>query len=89
MRTYNLLARNLRWYWRTNLAVVLGVATAAGVLGGAVLVGESVRASLREIALGRLGNVDSVISRNGFVREELSAPFSGAPVIAMEATVTR
>jgi hypothetical protein len=87
MRTYNLLARNLRWYWRTNLAVVLGVATAGGVLGGAVLVGESVRASLREIALGRLGNVDSVITRNGFVREELSASFSGAPVIAMEATV--
>jgi hypothetical protein len=40
MRTSTLLARNLAWYWRTNLAVLLGVATAAGVLGGALLVGD-------------------------------------------------
>ena len=49
MRTSTLLARNLAWYWRTNLAVLLGVATAAGVLGGALLVGDSVRASLRDL----------------------------------------
>ena len=35
MRISTLLARNLTWYWRTNLAVLLGVATATGVLGGA------------------------------------------------------
>ncbi len=90
MRLYNLLARNLRWYWRTNLATLLGVAAAAGVLGGAALVGESVRASLREIALARLGNVESVISRDGFLREELAAAFpAAAPVIAAEATISR
>ena len=48
MQISTLLARNLRWYWRTNLAVLLGVATATGVLGGALAVGESVRASLRD-----------------------------------------
>jgi putative ABC transport system permease protein len=71
MRISILLARNLKWYWRTNLAVLLGVATAAGVLGGALMVGDSVRASLRDLVLARLGNTDYVITRNGFFREEL------------------
>ena len=90
MRIYTLLARNLTWYWRTNLAVLLGVATATGVLGGAALVGESVRASLRDLVLERLGNTDSVVTRDGFFREELAAAFQpAAPVIAMDGVVER
>jgi hypothetical protein len=42
MRTSTLLARNLTWFWRTNLAVLLGVATATAVLTGALLVGGGV-----------------------------------------------
>src|SRR5215510_680034 len=80
MRISTLLARNLRWYWRTNLAVLLGVATATGVLGGALAVGESVRASLRDLVLSRLGNVDSIITRDGFFREQLGE----VPIIALE-----
>jgi putative ABC transport system permease protein len=72
MRLSTLLARNLKWYWRTNLAVLLGVATAAGVLGGALTVGDSVRASLRDLVLARLGNTNYVITRLGFFREELA-----------------
>ena len=69
-------------------AVLLGVATATGVLGGAALVGESVRASLRDLVLKRLGNTDSVVTRSGFFREELAAAFQpAAPVIAMEGVV--
>ena len=40
MRTSQLLTRNLSYYWRTNLAVIFGVATAVAVLAGALLVGE-------------------------------------------------
>jgi ABC-type antimicrobial peptide transport system permease subunit len=88
MRTYTLLARNLRWYWRTNAAVLLGVATATGVLGGAALVGDSVRASLRDLVLERLGNTDSVVTRAGFFREDLAAAFQPAtPIIALEGIV--
>ena len=50
-----LVLRSLTFHWRTNLAVVLGVAAAAAVLAGALVVGDSVRGSLRDIALGRLG----------------------------------
>jgi ABC-type lipoprotein release transport system permease subunit len=90
MRTYTLLARNLAWYWRTNLAVLLGVATATGVLGGAALVGESVRASLRDLVLERLGNTDSIVTRNGFFRQDLAAAFQPAtPIIALEGVVER
>jgi ABC-type lipoprotein release transport system permease subunit len=88
MRLYTLLARNLAWYWRTNAAVLLGVATATGVLGGAALVGESVRASLRDLVLARLGNTDSIITRPGFFRQDLAAAFQPAtPIIALEGVV--
>jgi ABC-type lipoprotein release transport system permease subunit len=88
MRTYTLLARNLVWYWRTNLAVLLGVAVATGVLGGALLVGQSVRATLRHLVLDRLGNTDSIVTRNGFFREELAAALQPAvPVIALNGVV--
>src|ERR1022692_3254303 len=89
MRISTLLARNLAWYWRTNLAVLVGVATATGVLGGALLVGESVRASLRGLVLERLGNADFVVTRAGFFREELAEEMrpAGAPLIVLEGLV--
>src|ERR1035437_944448 len=88
MRTSTLLARNLTWYWRTNLAVLLGVATATGVLGGAALVGESVRASLRSLVLERLGKADFVVTRGGFFREQVAAEMQpAAPLIALDGVV--
>src|ERR1044071_7795990 len=89
MQTSTLLARNLTWYWRTNLAVLLGVATAVGVLGGALLVGDSVRASLRDLVLARLGKADVVVTRAGYFREQLaSALHPGCPIIAIDGVVT-
>ena len=88
MRISTLLARNLKWYWRTNLAVLLGVATAAAVLGGALLVGDSVRASLRDLVLARLGDTQYVVSRNGFFRDQLARSFpSASPAIVMNGMV--
>src|SRR5207244_9088199 len=88
MRIFTLLARNLAWYWRTNLAVLLGVATAVAVFAGALVVGDSVRASLRDLVLGRLGNTDYVVSRNGFFREQLAAELEAAvPIIALDGVV--
>ena len=67
-----LVVRGLAYYWRTNVAVVCGVATAVAVLGGALLIGESVRGSLRDLVLQRLGRTDYVIVSAGFFRERLS-----------------
>src|SRR5688572_11648856 len=99
MRTSQFVTRNLTYYWRTNLAVVLGVATAVAVLAGALLVGDSVRASLRDLFLQRLGNTDYVITAPNFFRDQLAEDIRGdssfatsgftaaCPLIALEGTV--
>src|ERR1700675_555209 len=88
MQTTKLIRQSLTYYWRTNLAVVLGVAIAVSVLAGAALVGESVRASLRDMFLNRLGATDSVIVGSGFFREALANSFpASCPLIAMEGLV--
>jgi len=99
MRPFQLLRRNLSYYWPIHLAVVLGVATAVAVLTGALSIGESVRASLRELLLNRLGNVDLVISATGYAREQLAKDLessnqfsshfqSACPLIMLEGIVT-
>lgn len=47
--------RSLRFHARAHLGVVLGAAVGSAALIGALVVGDSVRASLRERALERLG----------------------------------
>ena len=85
VRRRTLLLRNLTYYWRTNLAVVLGVAVAVSVLAGALVVGESVRASLRELALVRLGRAAYFITSSGFfddgARAGRRARCAAAPVV--------
>ena len=71
MQLITLLIKNLGYYWRSNLAVVMGVATAVAVLAGALLVGDSVRGSLRDLIVQRLGRTDQVIASTTFFREEL------------------
>lgn len=100
MRTSQLLKRGLIYYWRTNIAVVLGVATAVAVLSGALLVGDSVRTSLRNLVVQRLEQTSFAIASSGFVREELASdlqsdpqfPAKGftatCPLISLEGTVT-
>ena len=73
-----LLRRNLLHYWRTNLAVVAGVTTAVAVLAGALLVGQSVRASLRDLLAERIGATDYVVSADRFFREDLARAFETA-----------
>jgi len=85
----SLVRRSLLYYWRTNLAVVLGVATAVAVLSGALLVGDSVRASLRDLVLSRLGKTQAVVSSAQFFREQLADEVPGAaPLIVMQGVVT-
>ncbi|PYT32866.1 MAG: hypothetical protein DMG58_09275 [Acidobacteria bacterium] len=94
MRTATLVRRNLAYFWRTNTAVVLGVATAVAVLAGALVVGDSVRASLRDLVLNRLGRTDTVISGANFFRENLGDElargerFTTCPLVVFEGLVT-
>lgn len=94
-----MLLPSLRHYWPTHLMVLVGVAVAAAVLAGALLVGHSVRASLKELALARLGETDLVVTAPTFAREALADELASeraftatfrrvAPLIAIEGTVT-
>jgi putative ABC transport system permease protein len=94
MRRLTLVRRNLTYYWPTHTAVVLGVATAVAVLSGALVVGDSVRASLRDLVLNRLGKTDTVISAAHFFRENLAGElasgqrFTACPLIVFEGAIT-
>ena len=62
MKFLKLVLQGLSYYWRTHLGVVLGVWVSTAVLVGALLVGDSVRESLKDIALARLGNIKIAVS---------------------------
>lgn len=69
-----LLRRSLRHHWRIHAGVLLGAALGSAALIGALLVGDSVRASLRERALARLGPAHFAIElRDRFFEETLLA----------------
>jgi len=79
MQITTLVKRSLIYFSRTNLAVVLGVAAAVAVLGGALLVGDSVRGSLRQLAVERLGRTDLVVAGAGFFRQKLADELKADP----------
>lgn len=68
-----LILRSLTWYLRTHLLVLLAVAVSTAVIGGSLIVGDSVRASLRQMTLGRLGGISHVVHGPRFIREDLAA----------------
>ena len=70
------MRRSLSYFWRIQLAVLLGAAVATAVLTGALLVGDSVRGSLRDLTLDRLGQIDYALVSERFFREELATDLS-------------
>jgi ABC-type antimicrobial peptide transport system permease subunit len=72
MNIWHIATRSLRYYWSTNLAIALGVAAATAVLTGALIVGDSMRNSLRELTLERLGKIDELLVSDGFFREKFA-----------------
>lgn len=72
MTWWTLLRRTMRFFWRSNAAVAAGAAVAAAVITGALLLGDSLRGSLRATALRRLGPVDALLRTDRFFREQLA-----------------
>jgi len=78
MTTLKLILRGLLFHARANLGVLLGAAVGSAVLIGALIVGDSVRGSLRDMALARLGNVGHALSAGDrLFRAELANDVSG------------
>ena len=72
MTLTRLLHRSLTFHRRANLALLLGVAVGTAVLTGALLVGDSLRGSLRDRALGQLDGVKEAMVGGRFVRAEIA-----------------
>jgi len=72
MRKRTLINRSLRHYWRTHLAVLAGVVAGTAVISGALIVGDSVRESLAQMSLDRLGQIDLALHSHRFFRQRLA-----------------
>jgi ABC-type lipoprotein release transport system permease subunit len=57
-----LIRRGLRFYWRTHLSVLAGVMVTGAILTGALVVGDSVRFTLRTLAMARLRRVTQALT---------------------------
>lgn len=71
--------RSLTYHRRIHIAVAFGVAAATAVLTGALLVGDSVRGSLRGLTLERLGKIEAILASDRFFRHELVSDLAGTP----------
>jgi len=91
-----LARRGIRYHWRPYLGVLLGVATAAAVLSGALLVGDSVRYSLRRFGILRLGDTrlaldtrDRLVAAGLADRLNAALDETVAPALSLRAVVER
>jgi len=84
-----LIVRNLAYHWRGNLAVALGVAVGSAVLTGALLVGDSLRGSLRARAERQLGGIDHAALFLKPIRAAVAdgLPGSPAPVLMLNGSL--
>ena len=95
MSLWRLVTRSIRFYWRTNLAVLLAVVAATGVLTGALAVGDSVQYTLRKTLEARLGRIEfAVLPQGRFFRVELADDLmrqlgtTVAPVLQVSGIIT-
>ena len=72
MTPRRLLARSLLHFRAVHLAVAAGVAVGAAILAGALMVGSSVRGSLRDLTLDRLGAIDFAAVGERYFRASVS-----------------
>src|SRR5215210_9600410 len=89
MSLARLLLQSLLYHGRGNLAVGLGAAVGSAVLAGALLVGDSLRGSLRDRADRQLAGTEHALVGGRFFREQLAAELPGQvkPAILLRGTV--
>jgi putative ABC transport system permease protein len=79
MSSWRFILSSLIYHFRMNLAVALGVAVGTAVLAGALLVGDSVRGSLRHLMLDRLGRIDEVLVSDRMFNTALVTELNASP----------
>ena len=91
MTGWGLAMKGLAWHGRSYLAVGASIATTCAVICGALLVGDSVRESLRIQAIERLGRTRHALVSPTFFREELASELDlgrdSVPLILLRGSV--
>ena len=91
MSTFKFILASLLHYRGLNLAVLTGVALTSAILSGALVVGDSVKESLRQNAEARISGVGPVlVGGERFFTTDLAGKVgdSIAPLLQLEGTVT-
>jgi len=90
-----LIVRSLQFYWRAHLGVLMGTILACAILTGALVVGDSVRFSLKQLSLARLGQTTlALTSGDRFFRPDLAQELASqlhapiAPLLMLRGAVT-
>jgi ABC-type antimicrobial peptide transport system permease subunit len=84
-----LFFRNLVYHWRGNLAVMLGVTVGAAILTGALLVGDSLRGSLRTRVERQLCGIDFAARFPRALRADIADDLPGrvSPTLLLPGTL--
>ncbi|MCZ6793089.1 MAG: FtsX-like permease family protein [Planctomycetota bacterium] len=82
MKRSRLVLASFVFHARSHVAVLLSSAAACAIVAGALLVGHSVRQSLRERALERLAGVEQALVSERFFRDELATDLAADPQLA-------
>jgi ABC-type antimicrobial peptide transport system permease subunit len=62
MSIYKLILKSAWFYRKLNLTIILGIALSTAILVGALIIGDSVKYSLQQITVQRLGKTSQVIT---------------------------
>ena len=81
------MLKNLKHFWHIHLTVSLCTAVATGVLAGALLVGDSVRGSLKTVTLERLGTMQYALTAARFFAPTLLQRENMVQAILLNGTV--
>ena len=79
--------RSFKYFWQIHLTVALCTAVATGVLAGALIVGDSVRGSLRSLTTQRLGTIQHALLADHFFQPDLLDRQDKVPAVLLNGTI--
>ncbi|MCY3552129.1 MAG: FtsX-like permease family protein [Candidatus Poribacteria bacterium] len=79
--------RSFKYFWQIHLTVALCTAVATGVLAGALIVGDSVRGSLRSLTTERLGTIQHALLADHFFQPDLLDRQDKVPAVLLNGTI--
>ena len=78
---------SFKYFWQIHLTVALCTAVATGVLAGALIVGDSVRGSLRSLTTERLGTIQHALLADHFFQPDLLDRQDKVPAVLLNGTI--